>query len=419
MIQQRKRSWIPLTIFLVVIIFVLYFSLYGLFGRVRSPSSIDSGCVVMKDRGNYEDTIDIVFLPENYDDNSKFVSDTKRMMDSFLDTMPYNEFPERFNFFRIESLKELGCDYTDDTVVCDPSYIKKASMECPFDYPIVLVDVGGIENFFKGLRSSAWRGTASLNTADSPLVFSHEFGHIFAGLLDEYTWEEGVILIEGPNCDKDYEECPKFEIVQGSECHLGCVDNEHSRSVDIGIMRNYWKSSRYGLYNEYIIRNIVLDNTLSSDQVGFSPIQKSMPLEASEEVLLVEYECDNDLKNCEILEVESGMGYVTKIIKRDNVENKITVSSKDYSIELSSVLENTLIIEGPKDESGEMWGEYVYKKIITDIVAVPYSDETTVRIADSNKEILDEYHFIDKEKTLDRKYTTSLSEIVISVFDVI
>lgn len=419
MIEQRKRSWIPFTIFLVVIIFVLYFSLYGIFGRVRSPSSIDSGCVVMKDRGNYENTVNIVFIPENYDDTSKFISDTKRMMDSFLDTIPYSEFPERFNFFRIESLKNLGCDYTDDAVVCNPSDIKKAAMECPFDYPIVLVDIGGVENFFKGTRSSAWKGTASLNTADSPLVFPHEFAHIFAGLLDEYTWEGGVILIEGPNCDKDYEECPKFKIVQGSECHVGCVNNKHSRSVDIGIMRNYWKSSRYGLYNEHIIRNIILDNTLSSDQVGFSPLQKSMPFEETEKVLLVEYECDNNFENCEILEVESRIGYVTKTIKRDNVENKITISSKDYSIELSSLLENTLIIEGPKDDSGEMWGEYISLDKVKDIVIIPYSGETTVKIADSNKEILDEYHFIDKEKTLDRKYTTSLSEIVISVFDVV
>jgi len=418
MIQQRRRSWIPLTIFLVIIMFVLYFSLSGLFGRVRSPSGVDTGCVVMRDRGSYEDTINIVFIPENYDDTSKFISDTKRMMNSFLDTIPYNEFPERFNFFRIESFKELGCDYTDDAIVCNPSDIKKAAMECPSDYSIVLVDIGGVENFFKGLRSSAWKGTASLNTADSPLVFSHEFAHIFAGLLDEYTWEGAKILIEGPNCDKDYEECSKFKIVQGSECHVGCVDEGHSRSVDIGIMRNYWKSDRYGLYNEHIIRNVVLDNTLGGDQIGFSSIQKSMPIGEAEKVLLINYECDNDLKNCEILEIKSEVGYLTKSIKTSG-SDKIFIINEDYSIGLDFVLGNTLIIEGVKDETGEMVGEYIYPDKVKDIVIIPYTGETTVKITDSNKEIMDEYHFIDKEKTLDRKYITSLSEFVVEVLKVV
>jgi hypothetical protein len=408
MIQQKKRSWIPLVILLVMVLSITFFVLYGFFGKGKSFSNPGEGCIAMQDRGSYEDTINIAFISENYNDFSKFEFDSKKMMNSLLNTIPYNEFPERFNFFRVESIEDLGCVYDEDSVVCEPSKIKKIAAKCPFDYAIVLVEVNGIEKFFKHLRSSAFRGTASLNSADDPLVFAHEFAHLFAGLLDEYI-TGGSILFEGVNCDKN-NDCPKFSDFKDSECYLGCVDESHFRSIYVGIMKNYWKSNRYGSFNEYIIRNVILDNTLSTDQIGSSPIQKSMPLEKGEEILLISYGCIGE--DCEILEVESSFGYVSKSSKKG-----IGFYSEDYSIKVDSVLGNTLIVEGVKDESGEMIGEYSSPKKIIDVVAIPYSDDTKIEIKNSSGSVLDNYRFIDRSE--ERKYLVSFNEIVLNILSVI
>lgn len=263
--ENKKIIYVSIGCLLILSLFIFIFKDFNL----RSPTDPEPGCVIMKDRGYYEDSINIVFLPENYNDLPEYVVDTEIMMDTFLETTPYNMYADRFNFFRIESFVNLGCEYSEGAVVCDPGVVKEVSSICPYDIPIVLTDTNGVRSFFQHLRSSAWRGIASVNAKDDPLVFPHEFAHIFAGLLDEYTWPGGRILFSGPNCDTDFQNCNKFKIIDGTECHIGCVNLENSRSVYVGIMRDYWVSNSYGLFNEYLIEQKILE--LTSDHSNYLP----------------------------------------------------------------------------------------------------------------------------------------------------
>ncbi|MCD4759368.1 M64 family metallopeptidase [archaeon] len=279
--ERSRRSWIP---FIVLVVLVLGAFGYIFFGNglinsnnVRQPVQPSPGCIVMYEGGAPEDSIDIVFLPDNYDDVSKFREKTEELVESFLQTIPYNNYKDRFNFFRVEEFGlNLDCDYNygGDAIVCNPSAMKLAATRCPSDYPIVVVDTSGIQKFYELLRSSSWMGTASLNSADDPLVFAHEFAHSAFDFADEYVFG-GDIKWDAPNCDSSWRVCPKFKVVEGSECVRGCVNEEHSRSVETGIMRDYWKSNRYGLYNEYCIEKDILEFTNGPKS---NEIRKSMPL---------------------------------------------------------------------------------------------------------------------------------------------
>jgi hypothetical protein len=273
-----SRSWIPVTVLVIIIFSVFGYMLFGdkINSNVRSPAQPLPGCVEMQNNGNYENSIDIVFLADNFEDVEKFREVTDEMVGVFFETIPYNEYKDRFNFFRIEELNNnYNCDYNygGDAIVCEPIDIKRAAVSCPNDYPIVAVDVGGIQKLFQHLRSSAWMGTASLNIDDDPLVFTHEFAHLFADFADEYEYG-GNINWDAPNCDIDLNSCSKFDLVSFHDCVKGCVDDKHARSIEVGIMRDYWKSNVFGNYNEEVLRRVIEGESSSLEglEVLKSPI---------------------------------------------------------------------------------------------------------------------------------------------------
>jgi hypothetical protein len=415
-----KNKWIPLTILLVLIVFVfVYLFIFNSNDETeRFASEPIAGCVVMNDRGHYEDSVDVVFLAENYNDMGKFVSDSETFRDGFLDVFPYSEYSERFNFFRLESFENLGCEYDGEyegAVVCDPATVKKKSLSCPADYYIVLVDINGVRNFFDHLRSSAWRGVASLNVADDPLVFPHEFAHLFADLHDEYAWEGGSIFGESPNCDDEFASCPQFEEVRGSECHIGCVNNRHARSVDIGIMRDYWKSSTYGVFNEYLIENVILENSLGNSEIGtVSMSPKRLLAQVPEEVLLIEYECIGaDCKISSVLETE---GFVQKYIDtlaKDSVMSLDLNDGESYNFDYL----NTLYVEG-HNVNGEMVADHRIVSKINDFVIVrnPMND-VKIELKDPEGEVLDTYDYVFTSNVPD--YVQSLNSQTVEIEDVV
>jgi hypothetical protein len=311
MFNEKKKSWVPLIILVVVIV-----ALIGVFviGKLiprssQYPAEPLSGCVIMQDRGDYENSINIVFLGDNYDDVGEFVEDTEAFTQSLLSVHPFDDYKNRFNIFRIEEFKPLGCSY-DEAIICTPATVKIAGSVCPADYFVVLSDVNGVKNLFKFLRSSAWMGVNAINTADNKLVLAHEFAHSFGDFADEYTWEGGRITWHAPNCDTEWETCPMFEIVEDSECWQGCVNHEHSRSVKVGIMRDYWSSSTFGSYNEYVLNDLIEETTVSG---GTGEAVLSPPVD----VFYVYVSCVGE--DCSIARVEEGLGYPDKYISDGNL----------------------------------------------------------------------------------------------------
>lgn len=339
--ESSKGSWIPFVVLIILLMGGLAYVLFGslLFGpNVRQPVQPSPGCVAVGDVGYSSDRIDVVFLPDNYADIEKFREATSEMVDVFLQTKPYDESVQKFNFFRVEDLDlTLNCNYKygGDAIVCDPSSIKKASVICPHDYPAVIVDVKGVQKFYELLRSSSWMGTMSLNSDDDPLVFAHEFAHAFANFADEYEYG-GRITWDAPNCDPSWRDCPKFKVVEDSECIQGCVNNEHSRSIKTGIMRDYWRSKVYGSYNEYILSNLIVDVTgVDSIEV----IQKSMPI----------YQVEVRFLNgaWEIIDIVESEGYPDDVNLGDTSSNYISLlDGEGVMLSSLSLPITTLFVDG-------------------------------------------------------------------------
>lgn len=212
---------------------------------------------------------------------------------------------------------------------------------------------------------------ASLNVADDPLVLSHEFAHLFGDFADEYVYE-GEVTWDAPNCDSEYEICPKFSIVEGSECLVGCVNNENSRSVKVGIMRDYWSSKRYGLYNEWFLEKLILEKTKESGEVEVKGSLKKSP----EIIFLVNGKCVKD--ECEIVDVGVSSGYVSS---DKFVDSNLKVRYGDSLVGIPRG-DRIMLDYGPS-------GDVVYVDSYEFSVAVPVEEEVDNIVLEKDGEVED------------------------------
>lgn len=149
--------------------------------------------------------IDVVILPDGYtkEELDLFRNDAKKLSAFLLNTAPFNQVKEQFNFrIVLADSKESGTDIPGDdiwknTVLNSHFYtfngeryltsqsLKKISdvaAQVPYDQVYILVNSakyggGGIYNYYN---------LTSAHHVLTPWVFIHEFGHGFAGLADEY-----------------------------------------------------------------------------------------------------------------------------------------------------------------------------------------------------------------------------------------
>ena len=159
--------------------------------------------------GNSSEKVDLVFIGEGYTANEqeKFVSDTKRFTDALFATPPFTDYKNDFNVWAVEVIsEESGTDVSGKSIfkntalntgyytfgvdryltTQDMKPVRDAVWNVPCDAIFILVNTdtyggGGMYNFY------------ACGTADhpkTPVVFTHEFGHSFAGLADEYFSSE-------------------------------------------------------------------------------------------------------------------------------------------------------------------------------------------------------------------------------------
>lgn len=163
----------------------------------------------IQNNGDCTDKVDLVFIAEGYtaDEQEKFVSDAKRFVEALFATPPYTERRNDFNVWAVELVsEESGTDRSGEGIfkntalntgyytfgldryltTPDMKSIRDAVWNVPCDAIFLLINTdtyggGGMYNFY------------ACGTADNPrtpVVFTHEFGHSFAGLADEYFSSE-------------------------------------------------------------------------------------------------------------------------------------------------------------------------------------------------------------------------------------
>lgn len=163
--------------------------------------------------GNVDDCIDLVILPEGYskDDSALFVADANKACEILFNHNPFNEYKKYFNVIRVDTFSvESGVSipskniwknsvfktnfdtfYSDRYLTTSQMKNMHTILECiPYEYIIVLVNSekyggGGIYNYYT---------LTSARDKYFPQVLVHEFGHSFAGLGDEYFYENDINL---------------------------------------------------------------------------------------------------------------------------------------------------------------------------------------------------------------------------------
>lgn len=158
--------------------------------------------------GEPDERVDIVVLSEGYTESEKglFVKATKEFADHIFSYAPYTENKNKFNIRAVwKPGRESGVSipgkrqwrdtalkahyYTFDSeryqMIEDYQALLDAASNVPYDMIYVLTNSekyggGGIYNFY-GISAANIPGAATRKT------YSHEFGHLFAGLADEYV----------------------------------------------------------------------------------------------------------------------------------------------------------------------------------------------------------------------------------------
>ena len=155
--------------------------------------------------GDPHTSLDIAFIAEGYTrgEAEKFRADVKRLADILFQEAPFDKYKDRINIWAVEApSQESGTDVPGEGIYVNTalssSYytfdvdrylttqaigtVNDYAASAPHDQIVVLINSpryggGGVYNYYSAV------------TADhqfTPQVFTHEFGHGFAGLADEY-----------------------------------------------------------------------------------------------------------------------------------------------------------------------------------------------------------------------------------------
>lgn len=197
--------------------------------------------------GDSEKKVDILLLGDGYTKKEikKFRRDVQRYTKALFDAEPFKSRIDDFNVWAIESIsEESGIDQPRKNIWKDnllgarynaldlPRYVLSRSNKVirdvaslvPYDTIFLLINSpryggGGIYNF----QATCYTGTEN-DEPDwwSDYVFVHEFGHLFAGLADEYynstvaynemyptniePWEPNITTLNAPHGAKWYSE---------------------------------------------------------------------------------------------------------------------------------------------------------------------------------------------------------------------
>jgi hypothetical protein len=156
--------------------------------------------------GNPKKKLDLVILPEGYtiEEMPKFLEDCDRFTGYLFLTDPYGQYIKDINIQAVLApSEESGTDIPGDSVyrntllnssfntfgadryltTSDFKKVRDVASAVPYDQIIILVNHdryggGGIYNFY---------AISTVDDKNSGFVFTHEFGHSFAGLGDEYS----------------------------------------------------------------------------------------------------------------------------------------------------------------------------------------------------------------------------------------
>lgn len=211
-------------------------------------------CITMVDKGSSADKLDIVFVADRYkaSEMAAFIAKASSTMNKLLTFEPFNINANKINFHRVEYATTETCS---GAPCLDSVELSKVASMCPYDEAVLLSD--SLDGFFRSYAYSA--GNAFVYAGAADIVVTHELGHSFAVLSDEYV-ESGQpsatsSVEQSVNCDVS-SACAKWSGVAGTGCYNGCYYRMgFYRSINNGVMRSN-SATTFGTLNINHISNI-------------------------------------------------------------------------------------------------------------------------------------------------------------------
>jgi hypothetical protein len=198
------------------------------------------GCEPIYWRGNPTEKFDIVFVGYNWDNLDEMFDKAREHVDKWFSLEPINSHKDKFNVWVITTnqLRGKDCYSEGRCMICDEQkLIPLVSSLCPFDEGLIVVLLSPSE----GWKGCAWRLYVTSGSVESTIT-SHELGHSFGNLMDEYCYEPTPVGCKprsvqpwGPNCDVSG--CKKWSSYE-STCIPECTWGDLCRPSVCSIMRN-------------------------------------------------------------------------------------------------------------------------------------------------------------------------------------
>ena len=170
--------------------------------------------------GSPQDKIDVAVVAEGYTsgETDLFYEDARKAVDAILSHQPFSEYADRFNFVAVALASEdsgvsvpgeglwkktaLGSHF--DTFYMDRylttlrlRQMHDALCGIPYEHIVILANT---DTYGGGGIFNSYTLTTSHHKAFEPVVV-HEFGHSFAGLADEYYYDDQFVEYYYPDCE--------------------------------------------------------------------------------------------------------------------------------------------------------------------------------------------------------------------------
>lgn len=224
--------------------------------------------------------VNFVLLPSHYEDYSNFKIDAMNIIgseNSLLGLEPFKSNRDDVSFTLVNATVDLecnvGCNDIPSAICCNRELVFQEASQCSYDGVIVLENT----KEFCGLASD-YAAVCSKNSV-SDLVFSHELGHIFGDLADEYVYEEVFqnfdvsegYVIDSPNCAPAL--CDKWSNIT-NECVQGCTTNTLFRSSEKSIMGSPL-FPEFNLVSRFHLINLINEHINIGQRVFKQPVPSS------------------------------------------------------------------------------------------------------------------------------------------------
>jgi len=329
------KIWIA-TIGIIVLIPIIAFIIFFSYNASLSPSLSST---------NLEKCNSLIYNAQAKTSLVFFSSkeNAEKYANFFLQTKPFSDNKNNFNFNYIDSYNPKCEIYQGIATLCYSKEIIKKASSCPNDYIVVL------DTQESKIRSSTYMNVLSLNSASQLSILTHEFGHAFANLADEYVPAE--LSSGSKNCVLD---CKDF-LNKSDGCFQGCSKTEYFRSIDSGVMRTL-SSNNYGLFNEDLISGRIF-KSLINPLTGFAVENQENLIDcSSQKYYLIEAVYNDGTIEVKDKTIESGCpgsngygGFNYSIIKSDGsivTENEFNPELIFTDVQLEEELQGEIIISG-------------------------------------------------------------------------